>query len=220
MNAHAEILSCNRCHVQNYSILLSVCYTVVCKHVLICIVCIYPEESFRIIVLFIECRIVLYKTVKLTEELAEHSVHIIFFDKEPVKLLGFVPLSEHCKLIAHEVELLTGVSHHICIECANLCEFILIISAPHLLYDSCLTMYNFYELITQSVVIQQNGRMHAYKVNFSAAVHVCRQFFLGDIPPPLVEALLAKHISPIRPGRSRPRKLKPKQALSFLYRVA
>ena len=83
-----------------------------------------------------------------------------------------------------------------------------------------LTMYNFYELITQSVVIQQNGRMHAYKVNFSAAVHVCRQFFLGDIPPPLVEALLAKHISPIRPGRSRPRKLKPKQALSFLYRVA
>lgn len=83
-----------------------------------------------------------------------------------------------------------------------------------------LTMYNFYELITQSVVIQQNGRKHAYKVNFSAAVHICRQFFLDDLPPPLVEALLAKHISPIRPGRSRPRKLKPKQALSFLYRVA
>ena len=83
-----------------------------------------------------------------------------------------------------------------------------------------LTMYNFYELITQSVVIQQNCRKHAYKVNFSAAVHIGRQFFLGDIPPPLVEALLAKHISPIRPGRSRPRKLKPKQALSFLYRVA
>lgn len=83
-----------------------------------------------------------------------------------------------------------------------------------------LTMYNFYELITLSVVIQQSSRKHAYKVNFSAAVHIGRQFFLGDIPPPLVEALLAKHISPIRPGRSKPRKLKPKQALSFLYRVA
>ena len=83
-----------------------------------------------------------------------------------------------------------------------------------------LTMYNFYELITQSVVIQQNTKKFAYKVNFSAAVHICRQFLLGDIPPPLVEAMLAKHISPIRPGRSRPRKLKPKQALSFLYRVA
>ena len=83
-----------------------------------------------------------------------------------------------------------------------------------------LTMYNFYQLITQSVVIQQNSKKYAYKVNFSAAVHICRQFFLGEIPPPLVEALLTKHISPIRPGRSRPRKLKPKQALSFLYRVA
>ena len=83
-----------------------------------------------------------------------------------------------------------------------------------------LTMYNFYQLIAQSVVIQQNSKKYAYKVNFFAAVHICRQFFLGEIPPPLVEALLTKHISPIRPGRSRPRKPKPKQALSFLYRVA
>ena len=83
-----------------------------------------------------------------------------------------------------------------------------------------LTMYNFYELITQSVVIQQNHRKHAYKVNFSAAVHICRQFFLDELPPPLIEAMLAKFISPIRPGRSRPRKLRSKQALCFLYRVA
>lgn len=83
-----------------------------------------------------------------------------------------------------------------------------------------LTMYNFYELITQSVVIQQKDRKYAYKVNFSAAVHICRQFFLRELPPPRVEALLAKHISPIRPGRSRPRKLKPKQPFGFLYRVA
>ena len=83
-----------------------------------------------------------------------------------------------------------------------------------------LTMYNFYELITQSVVIQQKNRKYAYKVNFSAAVHICRQFFLRDLAPPRVEALLAKHISPIRPGRSRPRKLKTKQPFGFLYRVA
>ena len=83
-----------------------------------------------------------------------------------------------------------------------------------------LTMYNFYEFITQSVVIQQKDRKYAYKVNFSAAVHICRQFFLRDLPPPRVEALLAKHISPIRPGRSRPRKLKTKQPFGFLYRVA
>ena len=83
-----------------------------------------------------------------------------------------------------------------------------------------LTMYNFYELITQSVVIQQKDRKYAYKVNFSVAVHICRQFFLRDLPPPHVEAMLAKHISPIRPGRSRPRKHKTKQPVGFLYRVA
>ncbi len=83
-----------------------------------------------------------------------------------------------------------------------------------------LTMYNFYELITQSVVIHKKNRKYRYKVNFSAAVHICRQFFLGNLPPSLVEALLAKLISPIRPGRSKPRKLKPKQAFCFLYSVA
>jgi hypothetical protein len=83
-----------------------------------------------------------------------------------------------------------------------------------------LTMYNFYELITQSVVIQQKDRKYAYKVNFSAAVHICRQFFLRDLPPPQIEALLARHISPIRPGRNRPRKLKARQPFGFLYRVA
>ena len=83
-----------------------------------------------------------------------------------------------------------------------------------------LTMYNFYELITQSVVIQQKNRKYTYKVNFSAAVHICRQFFLRDLPPPQVEAMLMRHISPIRPGRSSPRKLSTKQSFGFLYRVA
>ena len=83
-----------------------------------------------------------------------------------------------------------------------------------------LTMYNFYEVITQSVLIQQKNRKYAYKVNFSAAVHICRQFFLRNLPPSCVEAMLAKHISPIRPGRSSPRKLKSKQPFGFLYRIA
>ena len=83
-----------------------------------------------------------------------------------------------------------------------------------------LTMYNFYELITQSVVIHQKSRKYAYKVNFSAAVHICRQFFLSDLSPSRVEALLTKFISPIRPGRSSPRKLKNKHPFGFTYRVA
>lgn len=83
-----------------------------------------------------------------------------------------------------------------------------------------LTMYNFSELITSHVIVQKQNRKHTYKANFSVAVHICRQFFLGNVSPPDVEALIARHVSPIRPGRSRPRNLSAKNAVSFIYRVA
>lgn len=83
-----------------------------------------------------------------------------------------------------------------------------------------LTMYNFCELITQSVVIQQGQKKHAYKVNFSDAAHICFEFFLRNVPPPIVEAMLMKYISPIRPGRKNTRKPTQKAAFSFTYRVA
>ena len=82
-----------------------------------------------------------------------------------------------------------------------------------------LIMYNFSELITCSVVIRKKNRKYAYKANFSAAVHICRQFFLGNVSPPDVEALIARFISPIRPGRSAPRFLFAKTSVSFAYRL-
>ena len=83
-----------------------------------------------------------------------------------------------------------------------------------------LTMYNFCELITQSVVIQQGQKKYAYKVNFSDAVRICFEFFLRNVPPPNVEALLMRYISPIRPDRKDTRKQTQKSAVSFTYRVA
>lgn len=83
-----------------------------------------------------------------------------------------------------------------------------------------LTMYNFCQLITQSVVIQQGQKKHTYMVIFSVAVHICFEFFLRNIPPPKVEALLMKYISPIRPGRKDTRKQSQKPAVSFTYRIA
>ena len=83
-----------------------------------------------------------------------------------------------------------------------------------------LIMYNFTELVTSPVIIQKADCKYAYKANFSVAVHVCRQFLLGNVSPPNVEALIRKHVSPIRPGRSRPRKMTAKHAVSFIYRVA
>ena len=57
-----------------------------------------------------------------------------------------------------------------------------------------LTMYNFCELITQSVVIQQKQKKYTYKVNFSDSVHVCFEFFRKNVPPPVVEAMLLNYI--------------------------
>ena len=83
-----------------------------------------------------------------------------------------------------------------------------------------LIMYNFVELITSHVVIQKPNRKHPYKVNFSVAVQVCRQFLLGNISPPDVKAAISSNVSVSRTGRSNPRHMVVKHAISFLYRVA
>lgn len=83
-----------------------------------------------------------------------------------------------------------------------------------------LIMYNFTELVTSQVIVHRLNTKYVYKANFTVAVHLCRQFFLGKISPPDLEALIRKNISPIRPGRSRPRNLASKSAVSFIYRVA
>ena len=83
-----------------------------------------------------------------------------------------------------------------------------------------LTMYNFSELITSHVVIQKRNTKFPYSVNFSSAVHVCRNFFLGNVSPPELEALLSRLLLPVRPGRSNSRKPAQRPPFSFLYRVA
>lgn len=85
-----------------------------------------------------------------------------------------------------------------------------------------LTMYNFCELITMYVVVQQKHTKHSYQVNFTRAIQVCRHYFRyqSKISPPDVEALIRKNILPVRNGRKDPRKVKATKVVSFLYRVA
>ena len=83
-----------------------------------------------------------------------------------------------------------------------------------------LTMYNFCELITSHVVIQKKRRKYVYQTNFTAAVHICRQFLRGDIAPPKVADLISSNLVPIRPGRCTPRKAKNIKFNGFFYRVA
>jgi len=85
-----------------------------------------------------------------------------------------------------------------------------------------LIMYNFSEMITSHVVISQADTVHAYQVNFTVVVLVCRYFLRRSRieSPPDIEALIRKNILPIRPGRRNSRKFRPKAVVSFLYRVA
>ena len=82
-----------------------------------------------------------------------------------------------------------------------------------------LTMYNFAELITSHVVVKQKNRKHPYRINFTATVHICRNFFLKNISPSDVEALLLMHLIPVRQRSANPRRGSPRAAPSFTYRL-
>lgn len=81
-------------------------------------------------------------------------------------------------------------------------------------------IYNLTELVISHVVMEKKDRKYAYQANFSTAVHICRQYFRGNVSPPDVETLIARLILPIRPGRSLPRNPTPRKATDFYYRVA
>lgn len=86
-----------------------------------------------------------------------------------------------------------------------------------------LIMYNFCEQITMHVVImQKKPTKHFYQVNFTIAMHICVRFFRGSpkLSPLDLDALIRRFILPVRDGRADPRKIRPKTAVSFLYRVA
>ncbi len=83
-----------------------------------------------------------------------------------------------------------------------------------------LIMYNFTELITSPVIFHKANCKYAYRANFTVAVHVCRQFLLGNVSPPVVEAAISRNVSSIRPGRSNPRNMTSSHTVSFTYRVA
>ncbi len=86
-----------------------------------------------------------------------------------------------------------------------------------------LTIYNFCEIITTSIIIRKKDTKHRYQVNFTMAISICMYYFRcknTKYPPPNVEALIQKNILPVRNGRKDNRKLKSKSAVSFIYRVA
>lgn len=86
-----------------------------------------------------------------------------------------------------------------------------------------LLLYNFCEAITTRTIVNQSKRQlkHTYQLNYTRAIFICRHFLsIKEGAPPDIENLISRELLPVRAGRSDPRKVKPKSAVSFLYRVA
>ena len=84
-----------------------------------------------------------------------------------------------------------------------------------------LLLYNFCEIITTHVVVKQKeSRKHIYQVNYTRAIRICCYFLRTKKARSNIEKLIGHELLPVRPGRTDPRKVKPRSAISFLYRVA
>lgn len=83
---------------------------------------------------------------------------------------------------------------------------------------AAMVLYNFTSIIASQVSIKQAITKHLYQINFAKAVTICRAFF--HRPLEQLEALLAKYLSPVRPGRKHPREVKMRKFASFNYRIA
>ena len=77
-----------------------------------------------------------------------------------------------------------------------------------------LTIYNALAMITYAQNIPSNKR-----INFAKAVSVCIRFITGKLSEDVLLIMLSKFLSPVRQGRTFPRKVTIKNSLSFAYRL-
>ena len=86
---------------------------------------------------------------------------------------------------------------------------------------AAIVMYNFCERIAACAVIKKkDGRHHAYQLNYSMAVTICKGYFRRNQSFISITNQLERYILPVRSGRSSTRKMRPHGFVSFLYRVS
>lgn len=84
-----------------------------------------------------------------------------------------------------------------------------------------LILYNFCELVVSHTVVQTRGETkHSYKINFATAVNICKEYLKHGGGETEKMLLIQKHLTPIRPDRKYPLKLRPKRNRDFMYRAA
>ena len=78
-----------------------------------------------------------------------------------------------------------------------------------------LIMYNFSALIAYSQNVPAGKR-----INFAKSMHACYQFFKEQLSDIVLEKMMSKYLSPIRPGRCFERNKNNKNTVSFTYRIS
>ena len=82
-------------------------------------------------------------------------------------------------------------------------------------------LYNFCELATNHAAVQtRKNTKHIYKINFATAVNICRTYLKDGGDETELMLLIQRHLTPVRPGRKYPVKLRPKRNRDFVYRAA
>ena len=72
-----------------------------------------------------------------------------------------------------------------------------------------LILYNLTALLASCVTVEKKpDRKYEYKINMTQAFVSCRMCFSGELPPALVEKELLRYLTPVRQGRSFPRKMR------------
>lgn len=84
-----------------------------------------------------------------------------------------------------------------------------------------LILYNFCEMVVSHAVVQTRGATkHPYKINFATAVNICKEYLKHGGGETEKMHLIQKHLTPIRPDRKYPLKLRAKRNRDFMYRAA
>ena len=87
-----------------------------------------------------------------------------------------------------------------------------------------LILYNFCETIVTHAVIAKKHTKHAYQVNFTLAIQICRHFLrqMSLEAPMDVDTLIRRHVLPVRENRKATcrHKVNFRKPISFIYRVA
>lgn len=82
-------------------------------------------------------------------------------------------------------------------------------------------LYNFCELATSHAAVQtRENTKHDYKINFTTAVNICRAYLKDGGDETEMMLLIQRHLTPVRPERKYPIKLRAKRNWDFVYRAA